>query len=175
MDELNGAIAALGSRPLGKRGPQVTALGLGCAPLGNLYRAISDDDATAVVDAAWNAGIRVFDTAPLYGNGLAEVRVGAALKDIGAARERIVIGTKVGWIPGALGGDHFTDGVRSYTVMFETDYPHPTCLYPDSLPIAARAVQALPDESRRRVLSDNAMALYRIPAPGATPAPEASR
>lgn len=51
------------------------------------------------------------------------------------------------------------------TVMFETDYPHPTCLYPDSLPIAARAVQALPDESRRRVLSDNAMALYRIPAP----------
>lgn len=94
MDELSGAITALGSRPLGKRGPQVTAMGLGCAPLGNLYRAISDDDATAVVDAAWNVGVRVFDTAPLYGNGLSERRLGVALAP--RPRDEYVLCTKVG-------------------------------------------------------------------------------
>jgi len=51
-------------------------------------------------------------------------------------------------------------------VMFETDYPHPTCLYPDSLATASAAVRTLPDVSRRRVMSDNAVRLYRLPVPG---------
>lgn len=70
------------------------ALGLGCAPLGNLYRAVTDDDAKATVDAAWHAGVRYFDTAPLYGHGLAERRLGGAL----AARPRddYTLSTKVG-------------------------------------------------------------------------------
>ncbi len=48
-------------------------------------------------------------------------------------------------------------------VLFETDYPHPTCLYPDSLTTAADAIRSLPEVSRRRVLSDNAVRLYRLP------------
>jgi predicted TIM-barrel fold metal-dependent hydrolase len=51
-------------------------------------------------------------------------------------------------------------------VMFETDFPHPTCLYPDGLGIASAAVRSLPEISRRRVMSDNAARLYRLPLPG---------
>ena len=50
-------------------------------------------------------------------------------------------------------------------VMFETDYPHPTCLYPDGLEVAEKAVRALPEVSRRRVMSENAVRLYNIPVP----------
>ncbi len=69
-------------------------LGLGCAPLGNLYDAVTDDEATATVDAAWDRGIRFFDTAPLYGHGLSESRVGAALAS--RPRGEYVLSTKVG-------------------------------------------------------------------------------
>lgn len=57
----------------------MTSLGLGCAQLGNLYVEITDDEATSIVDAAWEVGIRFFDTAPHYGIGLSERRLGAAL------------------------------------------------------------------------------------------------
>ncbi len=50
-------------------------------------------------------------------------------------------------------------------VMFETDYPHPTCLYPDSLGLAQAALGSLPETSRRRVMSDNAVKLYNLPLP----------
>jgi len=69
-------------------------LGFGTAPLGNMYRNISDDEATATVDAAWSAGIRFFDAAPFYGAGLSEVRLGKALKKY--PRDEYVIATKVG-------------------------------------------------------------------------------
>jgi D-threo-aldose 1-dehydrogenase len=72
----------------------VTRLGLGCAPLGNLFQAVADDDAVATVDAAWDAGWRLFDTAPLYGHGLSERRLGAALA--GRPRAEYVLSTKVG-------------------------------------------------------------------------------
>jgi D-threo-aldose 1-dehydrogenase len=72
----------------------VTALGLGCAPIGNLYDPVGDDDAIAVVHAAYDAGIRFFDTAPLYGHGLSETRLGAALATL--PRESVTIATKVG-------------------------------------------------------------------------------
>jgi D-threo-aldose 1-dehydrogenase len=81
-------------RPLGKRGPAVTALGLGCAPIGNLFAGVSDDDAYATVDAAWDAGIRYFDTAPLYGHGASERRLGRALR--ARSRSEYVLSTKVG-------------------------------------------------------------------------------
>jgi D-threo-aldose 1-dehydrogenase len=82
------------SRPLGRRGPGVTELGLGCAPIGNLFTGVSDDDAAATVDAAWDAGIRYFDTAPLYGHGVSERRLGRALH--GRPRDEYVLSTKVG-------------------------------------------------------------------------------
>ena len=70
------------------------SLGLGCAPLGNLYTALADDDALATVDAAWDAGIRLFDTAPHYGVGLSEERLGLALRD--RPRNEFTVSTKVG-------------------------------------------------------------------------------
>jgi D-threo-aldose 1-dehydrogenase len=72
----------------------VTQLGLGSAPLGGLFEAVSDDEAHRVVEAAWKAGIRFFDTAPLYGHGLAEQRFGAVLRT--KPRDEFVIATKVG-------------------------------------------------------------------------------
>jgi len=72
----------------------VSRLGLGCAPLGNLFAPVSEADARATVDAAWQAGIRFFDTAPLYGHGLSERRLGAALRD--RPRDQFVVASKVG-------------------------------------------------------------------------------
>ncbi|ONI92088.1 aldo/keto reductase [Saccharothrix sp. ALI-22-I] len=69
-------------------------LGLGTSPLGNLYTEVTDSQARAVVDAAWEAGVRSFDTAPHYGLGLAERRLGAALAD--RPRAEFVLSTKVG-------------------------------------------------------------------------------
>jgi D-threo-aldose 1-dehydrogenase len=71
-------------------------LGFGAAPLGNMFRAIPEDEARATVEAAWNDGIRYFDNAPFYGAGLAEIRMGEALKD--KPRDQYVISTKVGRI-----------------------------------------------------------------------------
>ncbi|MFI7466580.1 aldo/keto reductase [Nonomuraea sp. NPDC049646] len=67
-------------------------VGLGGAPLGNLYQAVSGEQARATVDAAWDSGVRLFDTAPHYGLGLSERRLGAAL----AERSGYVLSTKVG-------------------------------------------------------------------------------
>jgi len=69
-------------------------LGLGCASLGNLYRAIGDDAARSTVDAAWRAGMRTFDTAPYYGLGLSERRLGDALRE--RPRSEYCLSTKVG-------------------------------------------------------------------------------
>lgn len=82
------------TRRLGRRGPDVTVMGFGGAPLGNMYQAFSDEDAIATVRACWDAGIRLFDTAPLYGFGLSEHRVGAALR--WEDRDAFVLSTKVG-------------------------------------------------------------------------------
>ncbi|MGV9212892.1 aldo/keto reductase [Micromonospora sp. RB23] len=78
------------------RRPEVrlTTLGFGAAQGGNLYRATSDDEFAAAVDAAWDAGIRYFDTAPHYGLGLSERRLGAALRS--RPRDGYVVSTKVG-------------------------------------------------------------------------------
>jgi len=69
-------------------------LGLGGGPLGNLFEAISDAQARDTVDAAWQTGIRYFDTAPYYGLGLAERRMGTALRQ--RPRDGFVLSTKVG-------------------------------------------------------------------------------
>lgn len=71
-----------------------TEMGFGAAPIGNLYRAVSEKDAQATLDAAWKAGLRYFDTAPLYGLGLSETRINHFLR--GKKRKDYVISTKVG-------------------------------------------------------------------------------
>ena len=72
----------------------LTPLSLGCAQLGNLSSEVSDDDAMATVDAAWSLGIRYFDTAPHYGLGLSERRLGAALRS--RPRSAYAVSSKVG-------------------------------------------------------------------------------
>lgn len=76
------------------RAPAITEIGLGAAQIGNLYREIDDESARATVDAAWDAGIRYFDTAPHYGLGLSERRLGDALAE--RPRDEFVLSTKVG-------------------------------------------------------------------------------
>jgi D-threo-aldose 1-dehydrogenase len=74
---------------------QLDRLGFGAASIGNLYRAQSDEDADGVVDAAWRLGLRYFDTAPHYGFGLSEKRLGRALARLDPEGTAIV-STKVG-------------------------------------------------------------------------------
>ncbi|PFH12435.1 D-threo-aldose 1-dehydrogenase [Collimonas sp. PA-H2] len=69
-------------------------LGFGTAPLGNMFRNIPEEEALATVDAAWEHGVRYFDTAPFYGAGLAEIRLGNALGK--RRRDDYVLSTKVG-------------------------------------------------------------------------------
>ena len=73
---------------------RVPSLGLGCAPLGNLYRAFSDTEADLLLEAAWAKGVRYFDTAPLYGFGLSESRLGKFLTT--KSRSDYLVSTKVG-------------------------------------------------------------------------------
>jgi D-threo-aldose 1-dehydrogenase len=73
---------------------EIGRLGYGAAAVGNLYRAVDDEAAQRLLDAAWDAGIRYFDTAPHYGLGLSERRLGRMLR--GRPRDQFVLSTKVG-------------------------------------------------------------------------------
>jgi D-threo-aldose 1-dehydrogenase len=81
-------------RPLGGSGVEVTQLGLGGASYGSIYREVSEQDAFATIEAAWDAGIRYFDTSPWYGRGLSELRTGAGLRY--RPRDEYVLSSKVG-------------------------------------------------------------------------------
>jgi D-threo-aldose 1-dehydrogenase len=87
-------MSSLDRRAIAGTGVRVTELGFGGASLGNLYHATTDEDARAAVDAAYDAGIRYFDTAPHYGLGLSESRLGRALAE--RPRDEFVLSTKVG-------------------------------------------------------------------------------
>jgi len=85
--------ATLARRELGSTGVSVTTLGFGGAGIGNLYRQLPDADAVDAVRESFTSGVRYFDTAPFYGFGLSEQRLGAALS---GERTPVVISTKVG-------------------------------------------------------------------------------
>lgn len=88
----------------------LTRLGFGAAPIGNLFLELPEEEAHAAVDAAWDSGVRYFDTAPHYGLGLSERRLGAALA--GRPRSDYVVSTKVGRLlePSDGGGDDLANG-----------------------------------------------------------------
>lgn len=120
-------------RRLGDTGAQVSALGFGSAALGNLYRAIDDTQARAAVTAAMSAGITYVDTAPHYGQGLAEQRVGATL-----AGSQFTLSTKVGRIlvpiappPPGTERHGFVDG-NAYEPEFDYSYDGVMQAYEDS-------------------------------------------
>jgi D-threo-aldose 1-dehydrogenase len=81
-------------RRLGRSAVEVTELGFGGASIGELFVRVTERDAAATLAAAWDAGVRYFDTAPWYGRGLSELRTGAALRDHDRAEYRL--STKVG-------------------------------------------------------------------------------
>ena len=87
-------MALMQKRSFGRSGLTVTDMGLGGSPLGNRSRAMSEEEADAIVQSAWAAGIRYFDTAPLYGHGLAEARLGFSLR--WKPRDEYVVSSKVG-------------------------------------------------------------------------------
>ncbi|MET8285230.1 aldo/keto reductase [Streptomyces sp. NPDC048448] len=97
-------------RTLGRSGVEVSALSFGAAGIGNLFTAVSDEAAYEAVDAAWDGGIRSFDTAPHYGLGLSERRLGAALR--ARPRDAYTLSTKVGRLlePADTGGDDLANG-----------------------------------------------------------------
>jgi D-threo-aldose 1-dehydrogenase len=86
---------SMNKRKVGRTALSVTELGVGGAPFGNMFRAMDTDGVVATVKAAIESGIRYFDTAPSYGFGLSETRLGEALKPF--SRESIVISSKVGY------------------------------------------------------------------------------
>jgi D-threo-aldose 1-dehydrogenase len=96
---------SLPARPLGATGLEVTVLGAGTAPLAGLFEPVPPGTAAAVLDAAWEDGVRFFDTAPFYGFGAGERRTGDALRP----RDGFVLSTKVGRLlvpdAGVEGGD----------------------------------------------------------------------
>ena len=95
-------VSTLPSRPLGRSGLMPSALGFGGAPLGDLYARLDEATATATVEAALAAGVSLIDTSPLYGHGLSEHRIGAALRRSG--RKDVIISTKVGRVAEPFAG-----------------------------------------------------------------------
>jgi len=102
----------------------VTSIGLGSAPLGGLFSPVSDADAYATLECGWSAGIRFYDTAPLYGFGLAERRLGAFLRQ--QKRDSYAISTKVGRLlrapDGATTEDDHYKGTQAERPVF--DFSH---------------------------------------------------
>jgi len=101
----------LARRHVGCTGLEVSTLGFGGAGIGNLYRVMSDEDAAAAVGESFAGGVRYFDTAPFYGFGLGELRLGHALE---ADREPVVISTKVGRRLEPTGPQDTTVGRQGY-------------------------------------------------------------
>lgn len=102
----------------------VAALGFGAAPIGNLYQEVDESVAVAVVQTAFDAGIRYFDTAPHYGFGLSEQRLGLAIQSL--PRDQLVLSTKVGRrLQPVSGGEYFRHGfagAANFEPVFDYSY-----------------------------------------------------
>ena len=123
-------------REVGSTGTYVTEFGLGAAPLGDLFAALSEETAQGVLQAAWDVGVRYFDTSPFYGNGKSEHRVGHFLRQ--QPREEFVLSTKVGRVfRAAHNPNHFEsdDFVGALPFDFTVDYSYDGIMrsYEDSL------------------------------------------
>lgn len=110
------------TRPIGQTGLRVTEFGLGGGPFGNLMAPVSDAGGRATIDAAWETGFRYFDTAPVYGFGLSERRVGLALRELG--RDEAVLSTKVGRLLRPDGSWHPFRRMFPDAAPFRPDYDY---------------------------------------------------
>ena len=98
-----------------------SAIGLGTAPMGDLYELLDEKTAIATVEQAYQSGVRVFDTSPHYGNGLAESRIGAGLRR--ARRDELVVSTKIGRVMDPFGKPPERNK-DAYSPGFVGCYPH---------------------------------------------------
>lgn len=136
------------SRPLGHTGIKLPALGLGGAPLGDLFQRIEEDDAQEMLQEAWSCGIRYFDTAPWYGHGLSEHRIGHLLRQQDPAA--FICSTKVGRLYSRFAGAAFESvtapwtGGLPFVPRFDYTYDGIMRSYEDSLMrLGLNRVQAL--------------------------------
>ena len=119
-------MTTLPTRRIGKTGIEVTTLGLGGAPIGGFRATIPDSEAMALSEAAWQAGVRYYDTSPFYGYGRSELRMGAALRD--KPRGDFVLSTKIGRLlhamkPGeAPPADFRQNGLPGFAPVFDYTY-----------------------------------------------------
>jgi D-threo-aldose 1-dehydrogenase len=119
-------MTVLPKRRVGKTKLEVTTLGLGGAPMGGFRATISDAEAVALSDAAYEGGVRYFDTSPFYGYGRSELRMGASLR--AKPREEFVLSTKVGRIlhamkPGEKKPADFREGgLPGFAPVFDYTY-----------------------------------------------------
>jgi D-threo-aldose 1-dehydrogenase len=129
--------------------PSTRVVGLGCAQLGNLFQAITDEEAYAIVDAAWDAGVRYFDVAPHYGLGLAEERLGAALAK--RPRDEYVLSTKVGrlLVPNDIDPERRDDDLYEVPARYRR-----------RLDYSGDGVRRSLDESLRRLRTDRVDIVY---------------
>ena len=109
-------------RRVGRSAVEVTEIGLGGAPLGNLMGELSDEDASATIEAGLGGGIRYFDTAPKYGYGLSERRMGNVLRHRG--RDDFVLSSKVGCLLAASPEPHRPDDEFTHALPFAARYDY---------------------------------------------------
>ena len=109
----------------GRTGVQLTQLGLGGAPIGSMAVRVSEEDSLATVRQAWTEGVRYFDTAPWYGRGLSELRMGAGLRDL--PRDEFILSSKVGrWLKSPADRQTFDTspwvGGNPFAIVFDYTY-----------------------------------------------------
>lgn len=103
---------------------EVTAFGFGTAPIGNIFREIDEETSDGMIQTAWDAGIRYFDTAPMYGHGLAELRTGQSLR--WKNRDDFVLSSKVGrrLLPAKRSTIDFAPWTNAAPFVMEFDYTY---------------------------------------------------
>jgi D-threo-aldose 1-dehydrogenase len=111
-------------RKFGRVDLEVTAFGFGTAPIGNIFREIDDETSDAMIQRAWDAGVRYYDTAPMYGHGLSELRTGHSLR--WKKRDDYVLSSKVGRVlkPAKRETIDFAPWVNAGAFRMEFDYSY---------------------------------------------------
>ncbi len=103
---------------------EVTAFGFGTAPIGNIFREIDEDTSDAMIQTAWDRGVRFYDAAPMYGHGLSELRTGQSLR--WKPRDEFVLSSKVGrrLVPARRDTIEFAPWTNAAPFVLEFDYTY---------------------------------------------------
>lgn len=125
----------LPAKKLGRTALELSVIGFGGTALGNMYSAVTERAAAQTLDAAYASGVRYFDTAPLYGHGLSELRTGSGLRSF--ADQSVIVSSKVGWrlkpTHGADSGAGQFEGVTAFSRFNDYSYDGAMRSFEDSL------------------------------------------